>query len=51
MAPEVLMRETPSYESDFYSLGMIMYEMIMGGMEGATKANNEIVTVTRDSMI
>ena len=30
---------------------LIMYEMIMGGMEGATKANNEIVTVTRDSMI
>lgn len=39
------MRETPSYESDFYSLGMIMYEM----MEGATNANNEIIT--RDNMI
>ena len=44
-------KENAIEESDFYSLGMIMYEMIMGGMEGATKANNEIVTVTRDSMI
>lgn len=30
LAPEILMRELPQGESDFYSLGIIIYEMMTG---------------------
>jgi hypothetical protein len=30
LAPEVLLRQAPGIEADFYSLGMIMYEMMVG---------------------
>ena len=30
LAPEILLRETPGFEADFYSLGMIMYELMIG---------------------
>lgn len=30
MAPEVLLESKYGYEADYYSLGVIMYEMILG---------------------
>jgi serum/glucocorticoid-regulated kinase 2 len=30
MAPEILFKKEYSYESDFYALGVIVYELAMG---------------------
>jgi len=30
MAPEVMTKQNHSYEVDFYALGVIMYELMMG---------------------
>jgi len=29
-APEILLRQSPGFSSDFYSLGLILYQMMVG---------------------
>ena len=42
MAPEVLCRQNHSYEADFYALGIILHEMMLGRRPYKGKTRKEI---------
>lgn len=42
MAPEVLCRQNHSYEADFYAVGVILYEMMLGRRPFKGKTRKEI---------
>lgn len=47
MAPEILFRSSYSYESDFYSLGVVLFELMMGHRPYSGKSRSEI----RDELV
>jgi serum/glucocorticoid-regulated kinase 2 len=42
MAPEILFKRSYSYESDFYSLGVVLFELTMGRRPYQGKSRSEI---------
>ena len=42
MAPEILFRSSYSYESDYYSLGVVLFELMMGHRPYSGKSRNEV---------
>lgn len=42
MAPEILFKKNYSYESDFYALGVIIYELVVGKRPYDGKNRSEI---------
>ena len=42
MAPEILFKRNYSYQSDFYSLGVVIFELAMGKRPYTGKTRNEI---------
>lgn len=53
MAPEVISKKNFSYESDFYALGVILHELVMGKRpyEGKNKAEVKEEIMKRDVKI
>ncbi len=42
MAPEILFKRNYSYQSDFYSLGIVIFELALGKRPYSGKTRNEI---------
>jgi len=42
MAPEILFKSDFSFESDFYSLGVVLFELALGRRPYLGKSRNEI---------
>ncbi|EGR29042.1 protein kinase domain protein [Ichthyophthirius multifiliis] len=52
LAPEVLLRQQPSFEADYYSLGIILYEITTGNkaIQGNYTHEDVIRTILRDKI-